>query len=149
MLMPKKVKYRKVHRGNMGGWSKGAREIAFGDFGLIAVEPGWVTARQIEAVRITISRKLKKVGEFFFRIFPDKPVSKKPAETRMVGGKGSPEFWVSVVRRGRVVVEVSGVDREVAKELLKQVAYKLPIETRFVEKGNEAAVQYPGQVKHV
>lgn len=144
MLMPKKVKYRKVHRGNRAGWSKGAREVAFGEFGLVAVEPGWITARQIEAIRITISRKLKKVGEYFFRIFPDKPVSKKPAETRMGGGKPGPEFWVSVVRRGRVVVEVSGIDKTAAKEILKQVQYKLPIATRFVEKGGEAAVQYPG-----
>ena len=143
MLMPKKTKYRKVHRGNLGGWSKGAREIAFGEYGLIALEPAWITARQIEAVRITISRRLKKIGEFFFRIFPDKPVSKKAAETRMGGGKGSPEFWVAVVRRGRVLVEISGVDKAVAKEVFKQVAYKLPIAVRFVEKGEELSVQYP------
>jgi large subunit ribosomal protein L16 len=143
MLMPKKTKFRKVHRGNMGGWSKGAREVAFGEFGLVALEPAWVTARQIEAIRITISRKLKKVGEFFFRIFPDKPVSKKAAETRMGGGKGSPEFWVSVVRRGRVLVEVSGVDKATAKAILQQAAYKLPMAVRFVEKGAEAAIQYP------
>jgi len=143
MLMPKKTKYRKVQRGNLKGWSKGAREVAFGEYGLIAIEPGWVTARQMEAIRITISRKMKKTGEYFFRIYPDKPVSKKAAETRMGGGKGSPEFWVSVVKRGRVIVEVSGVAKEVAKEVLKQVAYKLPISTRFVEKGGEAAVQYP------
>jgi large subunit ribosomal protein L16 len=141
--MPKKTKYRKVHRGNLGGWSKGAREIAFGEYGLIALEPAWITARQIEAVRITISRRLKKIGEFFFRIFPDKPVSKKAAETRMGGGKGSPEFWVAVVRRGRVLVEISGVDKAVAKEVFKQVAYKLPIAVRFVEKGEELSVQYP------
>lgn len=144
MLMPKKIKYRKVHRGNMSGWSKGAREVAFGEYGLVALEPAWITARQMEAIRITMSRKLKKTGEFFFRIFPDKPVSKKAAETRMGGGKGGPEFWVSVVKRGRVIVEISGVAREVAKEVLKQVAYKLPISVRFVEKGGEAAVQYPG-----
>jgi len=143
MLMPKKTKYRKVHRGNLGGWSKGAREIAFGEYGLIALEPAWITARQIEAVRITISRRLKKIGEFFFRIFPDKPVSKKAAETRMGGGKGSPEFWVAVVRRGRVLVEISGVEKAVAKEVFKQVAYKLPIAVRFVEKGEELSVQYP------
>jgi len=141
--MPKKTKYRKVHRGNLGGWSKGAREIAFGEYGLIALEPAWITARQIEAVRITISRRLKKIGEFFFRIFPDKPVSKKAAETRMGGGKGSPEFWVAVVRRGRVLVEISGVEKAVAKEVFKQVAYKLPIAVRFVEKGEELSVQYP------
>lgn len=143
MLMPKKTKYRKVQRGNLKGWSKGAREIAFGEYGLIAIEPGWVTARQMESIRITISRKMKKTGEYFFRIYPDKPVSKKAAETRMGGGKGSPEFWVSVVKRGRVIVEVSGVAKDVAKEVLKQVAYKLPVAVRFVEKGGEAAVQYP------
>ncbi len=143
MLMPKKTKYRKVHRGNRRGWSKGARTVFFGNYGLIAVEPGWLTSRQIESVRISLSRKLKKVGEYFFRVFPDKPISKKPAEVRMGGGKGGPEFWVSVVKRGRVLVEVSGVDLATAKEVLKGAQYKLPMKTRFVEKGAEDSVQYP------
>jgi large subunit ribosomal protein L16 len=134
MLMPKKVKFRKVQRGRMKGLSKGAREVAFGAYGLQAVEPAWVTAQQIEAVRMTISRKIKKVGELFIRIFPDKPVTKKPAETRMGKGKGNPEFWVSVVKRGRIVFEVSDVGEETAREILKLAAYKLPMKTKFVKK---------------
>jgi large subunit ribosomal protein L16 len=134
MLMPKKTKYRKVQRGRMTGRSKGARSVAFGDFGLIAVEPAWLTARQIEAVRIAVSRRLKKVGAFFLRVFPDKPVTKKHAETRMGKGKGNPEFWVSVVKRGRVVIEVGGIDQEEAKNILQAAAYKLPMKTKFVTK---------------
>lgn len=142
MLMPKKTKYRKVQKGRVGGWSKGARTVAFGQYGLVALEPGWLTARQIESVRIAIRREMKKTGEYFFRVFPDKPVSKKPLEVRMGGGKGAPEFWVSVVKRGRVIVEVSGVDKELAKGILKKAAYKLPLGTRFVEKGSEDTIQY-------
>lgn len=135
MLMPKKTKYRKVQKGRMKGQSKGARTIAFGDYGLVAVEPAWVTARQIEAIRISINRRLKKVGASFLRIFPDKPITKKPAETRMGKGKGSPEFWVSVVKRGRVLIELGGgIGREEAKEILQAAAYKLPMKTRFVSK---------------
>jgi len=134
MLMPKKVKYRKVQKGRKGGLSKGARTVAFGEYGLQAVEPAWVTAQQIEAVRVTISRKLKKVGRLFLRIFPDKPVTKKPAETRMGKGKGNVEFWVAVVKRERVIFEVSGLDESTAKEILKAAAYKLPMKTRFVKK---------------
>lgn len=137
MLMPKKVKYRKVQRGTMKGRSKGARTVDFGEFGLQAVEPAWITSQQIEAVRITMSRKLKKVGNFFIRIFPDKPVTKKPAETRMGKGKGTPELWVSVVKRDRVMFEVEGISELEAKELFKQVAYKLPIKTKFVKKEYE------------
>src|SRR3990167_3843456 len=106
MLMPKKVKHRKVQRGRMKGLSKGCRTIAFGEYGLEAVEPCWLTAQQIEAVRMTINRKLKKVGKIFLRVFPDKPITKKPAETRMGKGKGNPEFWVSVVKRGRIILEI-------------------------------------------
>lgn len=134
MLMPKKTKYRKVQKGRIGGMSKGARTIAFGEYGLMALEPGRISARQIEAVRVTINRKLKKIGELFLRMFPDKPVTKKPAETRMGKGKGNPEFWVSIVKRGRVILEVGGVSREQAKEILHSASYKLSIKTKFVDK---------------
>jgi large subunit ribosomal protein L16 len=134
MLMPKKIKYRKVQRGTMKGLSKGARDVAFGDYGLQAVEPCWLEARQIEAMRVVLSRKLRKLGDFFIRVFPDKPITKKPAETRMGKGKGAPEFWVSVVKRGRVLCEINGVDEAVAREILKGVTYKLPVKTKFVKK---------------
>ena len=135
MLMPKKTKFRKVQKGRLKGRSKGCRTIAFGDYGLIAVEPSWVTARQIEAIRVAISRKLKKVGTYFFRMFPDKPVTKKPAETRMGKGKGSPEFWVAVVKRGRVILELGGgLSRDEAKQILEAASYKLPMKTRFVDR---------------
>lgn len=138
MLMPKKVKYRKVQRGRRKGLSKGARTVFFGDYGLQAHEPAWITAQQIEALRVALSRRLKKIGEFYIRMFPDKPISKKPAETRMGKGKGSPEAWVSVVKRGRVICEIKGVGEEDAKKILKQVSYKLPLKTKFVKKGTEA-----------
>lgn len=138
MLMPKKVKYRKVQRGRMTGRSKGARTVEFGEYGLEALEPAWVTAQQIEAVRVTITRKLKKVGKMFIRVFPDKPVTKKPAETRMGKGKGNPEVWVSVVKRGRIMFEIQGLPELEAKEVLRSAAYKLPIKTRFVKRGETA-----------
>ena len=132
MLMPKKTKYRKVQRGRLTGLSKGARTIAFGDYGLVAVEPAWISARQIEAVRVAINRRIKKVGASYLRIFPDKPITKKPAETRMGKGKGSPEFWVAVVKRGRILVEIGGgIGKEEAKEILQSASYKLPIKTKF------------------
>lgn len=134
MLMPKKTKYRKIQKGKVRGHAKGARTLAFGDYGLIAVDPGWISARQIEAVRVTMSRKLKKEGELFLRVFPDKPITKKPAETRMGKGKGSPEYWVSVVKRGRVLCEVKGIECDYAKKVLKAASYKLPIKTKFVVK---------------
>ena len=141
MLMPKKTKFRKAQRGRMSGISKGARSVAFGDFGLVALEPRWVTARQIESMRITISRRIKKVGRLFIRIFPDKPISKKPAETRMGKGKAAPEFWASVVKRGRIVCELGGgVSEQEAREILKNAAYKLPLKTRFVKKGESIVV---------
>ncbi len=137
MLMPKKTKYRKMQRGRMKGLSKGARTVMFGDFGLVAMEPSWITSRQIESVRVTVSRQLKKVGQLYLRMFPDKPVSKKPIETRMGKGKGSPEFWVAVVKRGRVIVELGGGLTEAeAKGILRNAAYKLPIKTRFVTKAD-------------
>ncbi len=134
MLMPKKTKFRKVQRGRMKGLSKGARYVAFGEYGLQAVEPAWMTARQIEAMRVALSRHLKKVGKLFLRVFPDKPVTKKPAETRMGKGKGGVEEWVAVVKRGRVVCEVAGVDEKEAREILRGAAYKLPMKTKFVKR---------------
>ena len=140
MLMPKKTKFRKVQKGTMKGISKGARDVYFGEYGLQAVEPGWLTSQQIEAIRITISRKLKKVGKLYLRVFPDKPVSKKPAETRMDKGKGNPEFWVAVVKRERVICEVEGLPEDSAKALLKLASYKLPFKTKFVKKESMQAV---------
>ncbi len=137
MLMPKKTKYRKVQKGTLKGRSKGARTVAFGEYGLQAVEPYRVTAQQIEAVRVTMSRKLKKIGKFYLRMFPDKPVTKKPAETRMGKGKGGVDKWVAVVKRGRVVCEIIGIDETEARSILKLAAYKLPMKTRFVKKGRE------------
>ncbi|MEI7580540.1 MAG: 50S ribosomal protein L16 [bacterium] len=132
MLMPKKTKFRKQQRGRMTGLSKGARTVHFGEYGLMAMEPCWLTARQIESARTVISRGVKKIGEWFMRVFPDKPVSKKPIETRMGKGKGSPEFWVSVVKRGRIIFEIKGLPENEAKALLKAAAYKLPIRTQVV-----------------
>jgi len=141
MLMPKKTKYRKVQKGTLKGISKGARTIAFGDFGLQAIEPVRLTAQQIEAVRVSISRKLKKVGKLFLRVFPDKPVTKKPAETRMGKGKGNPEFWVAVVKRGRIICEVEGLEEQEAKDLLRLAAYKLPMKTKIVKKSEEISYE--------
>jgi large subunit ribosomal protein L16 len=132
--MPKKVKYRKVQRGRMKGLSKGARDVAFGEYGLKAVEPAWLSAQQIEAMRVTLSRKFKKVGEYYLRVFPDKPVTKKPAETRMGKGKGNPELWVAVVKRERIICEVAGVSEQDAKNAMRLVSYKLPMKTKFVKK---------------
>jgi large subunit ribosomal protein L16 len=134
MLKPKKVKFRKSHRGRMTGMSKGARTVDFGQFGLEALEPAWITSQQIEALRVTVARKIKKGGKFFLRMFPDKPVSKKPLETRMGKGKGNPEFWVAVVKRGRVICELGDVDEVTAKDIFKQASFKLPIKTKFVRK---------------
>jgi len=132
MLMPKRVKYRKSQRGRMTGKAKRGSTIAFGDFGLKAMEPHWITSRQIEACRVALSRKMKRDGKVWIRIFPDKPVSKKPLETRMGKGKGNPEFWVAVIKPGRVLFEVSGVSRELAQDALQTCAYKLPIKTKVV-----------------
>ena len=137
MLMPKKTKYRKTQKGTMKGRSKGARTIAFGQYGLQAVEPSWVTAQQIESARVTIGRRLKKVGRLYLRMFPDKPVSKKPAETRMGKGKGNPELWVCVVKRGRIILEVAGLTEVEAREALEAAAYKLPMRTKFIKKEAE------------
>lgn len=132
MLMPKRVKFRKAQRGRMTGKATRGATVAFGDYGLKALEPGWITQRQIEASRVALTRMMKREGKVWIRIFPDKPVTKKPAETRMGSGKGIPEFWVSVVKPGRVLFELGGVTKAVAEEALRLAAHKLPIRTKFV-----------------
>lgn len=132
MLSPKKVKYRKCHKGQLKGLATRGSDLAFGDFALQTVEPGWITARQIEASRIAISRFIKRGGKIWIRVFPDKPVTKKAAETRMGSGKGNPEFWVSVVQPGRVIFEMSGVTREQAAEAFRLAGHKLPVKTRLL-----------------
>ena len=132
MLMPKRVKYRKQQRGRMKGNAQSGNYIAFGKYGLKALEPAWITSRQIEAARIAITRHIKRGGKVWIRIFPDKPVSKKPAETRMGKGKGSPEYWVAVVRPGRILFELEGVPVELAREAIRLASHKLPIKTKFV-----------------
>lgn len=134
MLMPKRVKFRKAQRGRMKGKAKRGSTIAFGDFGLKALEPAWITSRQIEACRVALSRKMKRDGKIWIRIFPDKPVSKKPLETRMGKGKGAPEFWVAVIKPGRVMFEVNGVSPEIAAEALGMCGHKLPIKTKVVKR---------------
>ena len=134
MLMPKRVKFRKSQRGRMTGKAQRGSTISYGDFGLKALEPHWITSRQIEACRVSLSRKMKRDGKVWIRIFPDKPVSKKPLETRMGKGKGAPEFWVAVVKPGRIMFEVSGVPKELAYEALKSCSYKLPIKTKVVQR---------------
>ena len=134
MLMPKRVKYRKAQRGRRAGKAHRGSSVAFGDYGLKALEPAWITSRQIEACRVALTRKMKRDGKVFIRIFPDKPVSKKPLETRMGKGKGAPEFWVVVIKPGRVMFEVSGVTKNLAHEALKICSYKLPIKTKVVSR---------------
>ncbi len=134
MLMPKRVKYRKQQRGRMRGKAYRGSSVAFGEFGLQALEPAWVTNRQIEAARVAITRSIKRGGKMWIRIFPDKPVTKKPAETRMGKGKGAPEFWVAVVKPGRVMFELEGISKTMAQAAMKLGASKLPIRTRFVER---------------
>jgi large subunit ribosomal protein L16 len=132
MLQPKKVKHRKQQRGRMRGKAKGGTDISFGDFGLVALEPGWITDRQIEAARVAMTRHIRRGGKVWINIFPDKPVTKKPAETRMGSGKGNPESWVAVVKPGRVMFELSGVSEAVAREAIKRAAHKLPVKSKFV-----------------
>ena len=134
MLMPKRVKYRKQQRGRMRGKAYRGGTVAFGEFGLQALEPAWITNRQIEAARVAITRSLKRGGKMWIRIFPDKPVTKKPAETRMGKGKGAPEFWVASIRPGRVMFELEGIPKDAAKVAMRLGASKLPIRTRFVER---------------
>jgi len=132
MLEPTRVKFRRVHRGNRKGMAKGGTEVNFGSYGLKAMEPGWITARQIEASRVAISRFVRKVGKMWIRIFPDKPITKKPLETRMGKGKGAPEYWVSNVKPGRILFEVEGIPRDVAHKAFKNAGSKLPIKTKLV-----------------
>jgi len=134
MLLPKRVKYRKQMRGRMTGDTKGGDYVAFGDFGLVAMEPAWIKSNQIEACRITMSRFFRRGGKIYIRIFPDKPVTKKPAETRMGKGKGAVEYWVSVVKPGRVIFEVANVTEEQAKEAFRLAGHKLPIKTKMVKR---------------
>ena len=136
MLMPKRVKRRKVMRGRMKGKAQRGNFLAYGDFGLVATVPGWVTSNQIEAARIAMTRFIKRGGKVWIKIFPDKPVTAKPAETRMGSGKGSPEYWVSVVKPGRVLFEMNGVSEEIAREALRLASHKLPIKTKFIKKEN-------------
>lgn len=137
MLMPKKVKFRKQHRGRRAGMSKGGDTIAFGDFALQALEPAWITARQIESGRIAITRHVKRGGKVWIRVFPDKPYTKKPLETRMGKGKGNPEGWVAVVKPGRILFEIEGVPEAVAQEAMKLASHKFGIKTRFVSRHGE------------
>jgi large subunit ribosomal protein L16 len=139
MLMPAKTKYRKMHRGTMKGRAGRGNTVSMGDYGLQALEQHWLTNRQIEAARIAMTRYVKRAGKVWIRVFPDKPFTKKPAETRMGGGKGAPESWVAVVRPGRILFEMGGVDRALAREAMELAASKLPIRTKFVERMREAA----------
>ncbi|MGI6152285.1 MAG: 50S ribosomal protein L16 [Christensenellaceae bacterium] len=136
MLMPKRVKRRRVFRGRMKGKAQRGNFISYGDYGLVASEPGWITSNQIEAARIAMTRHMKRGGQVWIKIFPHKPVTEKPAETRMGSGKGSPEYWVAVVKPGRVMFEVAGVSEEVAREALKLAAHKLPIKSKFMIREN-------------
>ena len=137
MLMPKRVKYRRVQRGRLKGKATRGNKLAYGDYGLVALEPAWVTSNQIEAARIAMTRYIKRGGKVWIKIFPDKPITEKPAETRMGSGKGSPEYWVAVVKPGRVMFEMDGVAEDVAREAMRLASHKLPIKCKFVMKENE------------
>ncbi|HEX2267731.1 MAG TPA: 50S ribosomal protein L16 [Actinomycetota bacterium] len=134
MLMPKRVKHRKQHRGRMRGRAKGGTEVHFGDYGLLALEAGWLTNRQIEAARVAMTRHIRRGGKVWINIFPDKPYTKKPAETRMGSGKGNPEGWVAVIKPGRVMFELSGVAEPIAREAMMRAAHKLPIKSKFISR---------------
>lgn len=134
MLAPKRVKFRKMQKGRMKGSGERGSDVSYGEYGLKALEPGWITSRQIEAARIAMTRYVKRGGKIWIRIFPDKPITKKPAETRMGSGKGSPEYWVAVVKPGRVLYEMGGVDESVAREAFRLAAYKLPVATKFISR---------------
>ena len=139
MLLPKRVKYRRVHRGRLTGKATRGNKITYGEFGLVALEPTWITSNQIEAARIAMTRYTKRGGQVWIKIFPDKPVTEKPAETRMGSGKGSPEYWVAVVKPGRVMFEIAGVSEDVAREALRLASHKLPIKTKIVKREDVAA----------
>ena len=134
MLMPKRTKYRRVHRGRLKGKAMRGNTLAYGDYGLVALEPAWITSNQIEAARIAMTRYIRRGGQVWIKIFPDKPITEKPAETRMGSGKGSPEYWVAVVKPGRVLFEMDGVNEEVAREAMRLAMHKLPIKCRFATK---------------
>ena len=140
MLLPKRVKYRRVHRGRLKGRALRGNKVTYGDYGLVALEPAWITSNQIEAARIAMTRYIKRGGQVWIKIFPDKPITEKPAETRMGSGKGSPEYWVAVIKPGRVMFEIGGIEESVAKEAMRLAGHKLPIKTKFVKKceGGEA-----------
>jgi large subunit ribosomal protein L16 len=141
VLMPRKVKHRKQHRGRLTGQAKGGTEVTFGDYGIQALEPGWISARQIEAARVAMTRHVRRGGKVWIRVFPDKPVTQKPAETRMGSGKGNPEFWVAVVKPGRILFELSFPNHDVAKAAIERAIQKLPIKARFVERASQEAVE--------
>ena len=139
MLLPKRVKYRRVHRGRMKGKATRGTKITYGEYGIQALEPGWITSAQIEAARVAMTRYIKRGGQVWIKIFPDKPVTAKPAETRMGSGKGAPEYWVAVVKPGRVMFEIAGIPEETAKEAMRLAQHKLPIRTKFVSKADQQA----------
>ena len=141
MLLPKRVKYRRVHRGRMTGKATRGNKVSYGDFGLQALEPAWITSNQIESARIAMTRYIKRGGQVWIKIFPDKPVTKKPAGTRMGSGKGAPEYWVAVVKPGRVLFEMAGVSEEVAREAMRLAMHKLPIKCKFVAKEEQGGEQ--------
>ena len=145
MLMPKRVKYRRVQRGRMRGKASRGNFLAYGDYGIVATEPCWITANQIEAARVAMNRYMKRGGKVWIKIFPDKPVTKKPAETRMGSGKGSPEYWVAVVKPGRVLFEIAGVDEATAREAIRLASHKLPCKTKFIARENAAAEETGGE----
>ena len=134
MLLPKRVKYRRVQRGRLKGKATRGNKVTYGDYGLVALEPAWITSNQIEAARVAMTRYIKRGGQVWIKIFPDMPITEKPAETRMGSGKGSPEYWVAVVKPGRVMFEIAGVDRELAAEAMRLASNKLPIKCKFVTK---------------
>lgn len=137
MLLPKRVKYRRVHRGRLTGAASRGTKVSYGDYGLVALEPAWITSNQIEAARIAMTRYIKRGGQVWIKIFPDKPITEKPAETRMGSGKGSPEYWVAVVKPGRILFEMAGVSEETAREAMRLASHKLPIKTKFVKREAE------------
>ena len=139
MLLPKRVKYRRVHRGRLTGKALRGNKVSNGDFGLQALEPAWITSNQIESARIAMTRYIKRGGQVWIKIFPDKPITEKPAETRMGSGKGSPEYWVAVVKPGRVLFEIAGVPEETAREAMRLAMHKLPIKCKFITKEEEAS----------
>ncbi len=141
MLLPKRVKYRRVHRGRLKGKAYRGNKVTYGDFGLQALEPAWITSNQIESARIAMTRYIKRGGQVWIKIFPDKPITEKPAETRMGSGKGSPEYWVAVVKPGRVLFEINGVPEETAREAMRLAMHKLPIKCKFVTKAEQEVEQ--------